>query len=310
MKKTLPLVALFLSAALSATAVPPAEKLLPDDTLIMFTIPDFTKSREVYHASPQGRFWNDPAMKPLAVKFTSKLQAEFLTPLEHDLGIHFSDYTNYLQGQFTLALVQNGWQGKDKDAHEPGLVLLLDTRDKNTQLKSSLADLKKKWVDAGKTAHVEKIRDIDFSDIVITTNDVPKSLKKKAATSSPDVPEPMEDPDAKNAPKQHLYMGQSESFLIIGNPPKPIEKILAAMAGGSVKTLSEQASFSSAAGMFHDASGFGWVNVKAFVDIFLHRNDGGDDNAPTPLGFDPSKLVTALGFGGLKTIAFNYRHAP
>ena len=310
MKKTFPVIALLFSAALSATAaVLPAEKLLPDDTLAFFSIPDFTKARDTYHSSPQGRFWNDPAMKPFADKFMAKLQTEFLTPLEHDLGTHFSDYTNFLQGQLTVAMIQNGWQGKDKDAHDPGLVFLLDTRDKSPLLKTTLADLKKKWVDAGKTARTEKIRDVDFSVIVISTNDVPKSLKPKTATP-PGAPEPMEDPDAKNAPKQQIYIGQVESLLVVGNSPKPIEKILAAMSGGSVKILNDQAAYSSAAVMFHDASSFGWVNVKAFVDIFLHRNDGSDDNAPNPLGFDPAKLVSALGFNGLKTIAFNYRSSP
>jgi hypothetical protein len=310
MKKTFPVIALLFSAALSAIAtVLPAEKLLPDDTLIFFSIPDFTKARETYHSSPQGRFWNDPAMKPFADKFMAKLQTEFLTPLEHDLGTHFSDYTNFLQGQLTIAMIQNGWQGKDKNTNEPGLVFLLDTRDKSPLLKTTLADLKKKWVDAGKTARTEKIRDVDFSVIVLSTNDVPKSLKQKTA-APPGAPEPMEDPDAKNAPKQQIYIGQVESLLVVGNSPKPIEKILATMSGSGVKTLNDQAAYSSAAGMFHDATAFGWVNVKAFVDIFLHRNDGSDDNAPNPMGFDPARLVTALGFNGLKTIAFDYRSSP
>ena len=49
----------------SRAAIPSAEKLLPDDTLVLFTVPDFAKLREVYKASPQSKFWNDPAMKPL-----------------------------------------------------------------------------------------------------------------------------------------------------------------------------------------------------------------------------------------------------
>jgi hypothetical protein len=309
MKRIFFLLFLVLGPALCASAaVPPAEKLLPDDTLIVFSIPDFTRVREIYHSSPQGRFWSDPSMKAFTDKFMTKLQTEFLTPLEHDLGAHFTDYTNFLQGQLTVAMVQNGWQGKDKDPKEPGLLFLLDTRDKSPQLKSTLADLKKKWVDAGKTARTEKIRDIDFSVIVLSSNDVPKSLKQKTP-STPGAPEPMEDPDAKNAPKQQIYIGQAGSLLIVGNSSKAIEKVLAVMSGGSVNTLGDQAAFSSAAGMFHDASSFGWINVKAFVDIFIHRNDGSDE-APNPFGLDPAKIVTALGFNGLKSIAFNYRYSP
>jgi hypothetical protein len=303
MKKLISLLSLSLAVIPASAAVPPAEKLLPDDTLVVISVPDFTRAREVYRTSPAGRFWSDPAMKPFADKFMNKLQSEFLAPLEHDLGVHFGEYSNYLQGQLTLAVVQNGWQGKEKDPNELAYIFLLDTRDKSSQLKSAIADLKKKWVDAGKTARVEKIRDVDFSLVVLTTNDIPKSLRKKPAPSSPDAPEPMEDPDAKNFKKQ-LYIGQSDSLLIIGNASKPIEKILAAMSGGSVKTLSDVPAFGSSSAMFRDATSFGWANVKAFLDIFLRKSE--DDSAPNPFGIDPAKVVAALGFGGLKTIAFDY----
>ena len=77
--------------------------------------------------------------------------------MEHDLGIHFADYTALPQGQLTLAMVQGGWQGKDKEDQMPGVLLLVDTKDKSDQLKSNLAELKKKWVDApGKTVKTEK----------------------------------------------------------------------------------------------------------------------------------------------------------
>ncbi len=36
---------------------------------------------------------------------------------------------------------------------------------KASQLKTNLADLKKKWIDAGKNVKTEKIRDIEFSVI-------------------------------------------------------------------------------------------------------------------------------------------------
>ena len=301
--------ALLFSAVLCGNAaVLPAEKMLPNDTLVLFSIPDFTRLREIYHNSPQGRFWTEPAMKPFADKFMSKLQSEFIAPLEHDMGVHFSDYTNLLQGQITFALVQDGWTGKDKDTNEPATILLLDTKDKSALVKSNLTDLKKKWVDSGKTARTEKIRDVEFSVVVVSSNDVPKSLQKKPATS-PDAPPPLDDPDAKPAPPKPIYIGQAESLVIIGNSPRAIEKILAAMSGGSVNTLSDQAVYSSVAAMAHDAPVFGWVNVKAFVDVFLHKSEG-DDNAPNPLGIDPAKLVTALGFGGLKNIAFNFRSSP
>src|SRR5215469_11671176 len=116
-------------ALTASAAIPPVEKLLPDDTLFLVTTPDFSKMRELYRTSPQAQFWNDPAMKPFKDNFVSKLQDDLLKPLERDLGAHLSDYTNLLQGQITLAMTQNDWPAKE--GQQPGLLFLLDTRDKS-----------------------------------------------------------------------------------------------------------------------------------------------------------------------------------
>ncbi|HZQ45822.1 MAG TPA: hypothetical protein VFC07_02325 [Verrucomicrobiae bacterium] len=308
MKKFLPiLAALFCLNFHGTAAVLPAEKLLPDDTLMMFTIPDFAKSREIYKNAPQGQFWSDPSMKAFKDKFMGKLKSEYISPLEHDLGIHFDDYTSLPQGQFTLAMVQNGWQGKEKD-EIPALLLLLDTKDKSSQLKSNLMDLKKKWVDAGKTAKTEKIRDLEFSVITLSSSDIPKSLKK-ATGGQADATEPADNADAKSEAKKQIYIGQAESLLIMGNSPKAIEKVLARMAGAPVKSLSELAAYDAChTAMFHDAVTFGWVNAKAFVDIFAHLDDGTAEAGSGPFP-KPGKIMAAVGLNGLKTIAFNYRYS-
>src|SRR6185437_13144276 len=88
----------------ASAAVPAVEKLLPDDTLVMVTTPDFLKARDIYHSAPQSQLWNDPAMKPFKDNFIAKLNQNFVQPLEKDLGIKFEDYTNLAQGQIALAV--------------------------------------------------------------------------------------------------------------------------------------------------------------------------------------------------------------
>src|SRR5215468_8059312 len=78
--------ALLLNLCAGAAPIPPAEKILPNDTLILFTVPDFAKVREIYKKSPGSQFWNDPAMKPFKDKFMSRWQEELVQPLEHDLN--------------------------------------------------------------------------------------------------------------------------------------------------------------------------------------------------------------------------------
>ena len=122
-------------------AIPPAENLLPSDTLFVITVPDCGTMRSVMHDSPQWMLWGDPAMKPFHDKFMAKLNEAFVGPLEKDLGMKLADFADLPQGQFTFAVTQNGWSGTSTPT--PGMVLLLDTKDKRDSLKTTLATLQK-----------------------------------------------------------------------------------------------------------------------------------------------------------------------
>jgi hypothetical protein len=310
-KKIIPILTAAVCLALRASAaILPAEKLLPDDTLFVFSIPDAAKATEVYKASPQGQLWNDPSMQPFKDKFVSKFKSQYITPLEKDLGIHFEDYTSLLQGQFTFAVTQNGWDGKKEDT-EPSLLLLIDTKDKSSQLKSNLSDLKKKWVDSGKTVKTEKIRDIEFSVAVLSSNDIPKSLRKSLSSGDSDADSKDGSEAKKPESKQLIYIGQAESMLIMGDSPKSIEKVLASMSGASVKTLSESAVYAANASMFRDAPLYGWINTKALIGAVTSAIEASQEPSQSnnPFDFKPGKLMGALGLNGLNTIAFNYLYA-
>src|ERR1044071_3198852 len=124
----------FLALVLCAgAAVPAPEKILPDDTLVLVTAPDFGQVRANWKKGPQAQFWNDPAMKPFAEKFLSKWNEDLVKPLERDLGIKFADYAPLFQGQITLALRQISEPGNSEG--EPGVLLLIDAKDKGEELK-------------------------------------------------------------------------------------------------------------------------------------------------------------------------------
>jgi len=102
-------------------AIPPAENLLPSDTLLLITVPDFSLLRAAGKQSPQWLFWNDPAMKPFHDKFMTGWNEKFIAPLERDLGVNLNDFTNFPQGQLTFAVTQNGWTGGgDLQRHRRG----------------------------------------------------------------------------------------------------------------------------------------------------------------------------------------------
>lgn len=300
---------LFVVVVSSRAEIPPAEKILPDDTLALFTVPDCAKSQATSQQSAQMQFWNDPAMRPFKDKFMTKLQSELVGPLERELGISVSNYTALAQGQLTFALVQNGWQGTTNPM--PGWLLLLDTKSKSDLLKTNLAELKRKWSDAGKPLKTDKIHDVEFTILLLSSNDVPATLKNlsgpKAASAS-DVPADDTAPKPV-APTTELYLGQRDSLLIAGNSPKVIEKVLIALAGGESPVLGEQAAFeANQLALFRDASMYGWANTKILFDILnksLATQAADQPDQPSMLPFRPEKAIAATGLTELRTVAFS-----
>jgi hypothetical protein len=296
----------FIGLAFTASAViPSVEKILPDDTLLLVTTPDYAKMRDTYHASPQTQLWSDPAMKPFKDKFLSKLSENLVQPLEKELGVELNDYTNLPQGQISFAVTQNGWPAVD--GARPGILFLLDTRDKGPQLTKNLADVRKKWVAAGKTLRTEKIRNIEFSVLPISDKDIPKTLRK---FSGPDR-ETDTDETATNAPKNEIFIGQYESLLIVGTAAKPIEKVLVHLTGGEMPSLGDLAIYeANRLAQFRDAPFYGWVNTKSFIDLLMRKQVKEDANTPDPFSmFNPTKILAATGFNAIKTFAFSVQTA-
>jgi hypothetical protein len=296
-----------LGASLFSTfaAIPSCEKLLPDDTLIVVTVPDFAKMREIYQSSPQARLWNDPAMSSFKDNFLSQLKEDLVQPLERELGVHLDTYTSLPQGQLTFAITQNGWPAPDSPV--PGALLLLDARDKSGQLKTNLAELKRKWVDAGKTLKTESIRNIEFTILPISEEDIPKSLKKVFPSSEDDSPAD----GATNKSPSELVIGQFESLLIVGNSVKAVEKVVVRLTGGSSPALGDLAAYeSSRLALFRESPLYGWINVKPFVDLLTHKSSEKDSETPGPFSmFSADKIVAASGLAGLKTFAFNVQQS-
>lgn len=280
--------------------------MLPDDTLAMYTLPDFHAAMIVWSNSPQFALWNDPSLQAFRNKFTDKLKTSLLDPLEHELGVHFDDYTDLPQGQVTFALVQNGWKGSRVSSEGPALVFLMDAREKSARLKTNLADLRRKWVDAGKTVKNTKIRDVDFSAVTVSPSDIPKSLRPAPASTPADGADSAGDTTAspKNKSSLTLYIGQADSLLVVSDSTKVIEKILGAMSDSGVKTLSQVATYAANRdSMFRNAVSYGWVNLQSLVDILKHSVP---DELPADSGVhSPDSIIAALGFDGLKSAAFS-----
>lgn len=306
----------WLGMTLLATAeVPSAEKLLPDDTLIVLTAPDWDKAKSAYASAPMAQLWQDPAMQAFTDKFINKFRTDVMQPLERELGVKFSDYAEVLHGQVTLALTQNGWQGETNK--DPAIVLLIDTRDKSEQSQKMLAELKKKWVDGGKQIKVDKVRDVEVATLVMDNDTLQKALenalpnlKKNRKTGSTDENQPKE-----ANKKTEICVGQAGSLLIVGSDTKVFEPILAHLAGSSTASLGELSGYeANHNALFRDATVYGWVNFNKFAGIFLKsvnaKPEAGEGGPQNPLGVTPDKVMDALGLNGMKTVALAGKNTP
>jgi hypothetical protein len=308
---------------LSAAILPP-EQLLPADTLAVFTVPDVVKASNALTNEPSTQLWSDPALKPFRDKFVNKLNEELLKPLERELGVKFADYSGLAQGQWTVAVVQNGWQGKSDPS--PAWLVLLDAKDKKGELGMRLAELRKKLTDANRKSRIEKIRDLEFTTLTLGTNDLPKVLQDLLA--SPDDSEDEEDEeetpaaekDSPPAPKTEskpveVTFGQFDSLLIVGDQPKVIEKVLIRQSGGPVPPLQDDAGFQKERqARFREALAYGWVNFKPFIELLAAEARQADSQAPagnSPIPMPPwSKVLSASGLTGLRHASMSVKLLP
>lgn len=291
----------------AGAAEPPAEKLLPKDTVLVLSVPDAGKALGVLTNSSLGRLWRDAALKAFKDKFDSKLQSSAVGPLERELGIHFADYQGLARGQITFAVIPVD-AAANPDEHYAA-VLLLDTGDHAAQLATNLAAVKKKWIDAGKTLKTEKIRETEFATLSMMSDDLSleKLLPGLTDTNASDgilLPKP---PPS----KVELTFGQSGSLLIVSQSSQVIEKILARQAGGLLAGLDEQPAFQhDFAARLQGAPAFAWLNAGAFLADWAKPATTAAGQSLLNGAMSGDGTMAALGFTGLTSASVAYRDTP
>ena len=280
--------------------IPAAEQLLPDDTIAVATIPDWTKLSAQFDQTSFGQLWADPAMKPFRDNFTSNFVGDFIQPLEKQLGVKLTEYKDLLQGQITLALTPPA----EGSTNLVEFLVLIDSKDKSEQLATRLADLKKKWTESGKELKSEKIRDVEFASVNLSSKDV-QGVLKKAFPSQDAEEETNEEDDAKVDEKTSILIGQFKSLLILAENPKTIEKLLARQSGGLVAGLGEKAEYQKAHNLlFRDSAAHLWVNVKPIYEKALQMATQEREAPPAGMpGLQAEKILPALGFNSIDSIA-------
>ena len=260
------------------------------------------------HQSPQWQFWNDPAMKPFHDKFVAKWDEEFAAPLEHDLGVGLEDVESAAAGP-VRARPYPEQAGTAPMTWPPDFYCCSMREPRAACLKTNLAGLRQKWVQAGKPLpQTENLHGIPFSVVTLSSNDVPGVLAKIFPAAQPVQELGKED---KPSPPGKLFVGQFQSLLIAGNSKSSVETVAARLTGGSNPCLSDNPIFAAdRVSQFHGKPlYYGWFNARTFFDVLDHIPPAEPNpDAPSPFPAIPwMKILDASGFTGLKSISFACR---
>ena len=287
-------------------AVLPPEKLLPKDTVLLVTVPDSRTAWSLLTNSPYGRLWQDPAIKPFKDKFMDKFTSDVLTPLQRSLGIPWAACRGLAQGQATFALLPI--TQPDKPENRLAKIFLLDTKDRAAQLRTNLADFRQKWVADGKAMKTQKVRDIDFTTLMLAPDEL--SWDKILAPPNRAAAEGNAT-DKLAAGKAQITFGQADSLLLVSDSAQAIEKVLSRQAGGLLPALEEQPAFQADfAARLRGAPFYAWVNIKDLIDLLARAPADDPDETGGAPALKPDSPLVLSGLTGLTSASFTYRGLP
>jgi hypothetical protein len=282
-------------ALLAQAAVPPAEQLLPEDTLAALVLPDYAKIEASEKNSPMAVLWQDPALRPFKDKLLTKLTNDVMVPIEKELGIKLADYCSLTRGQFTMAITRNGWNGTPDPL--PGMLVIIDSREKADLLAKNLVEVRKKLTDGGQKLKSEKVRDVEITTLSIEIPDLPAEIGSTSGGKN------------EGAPKLNLSFGQSGSVLVIATGFKDLERVLARLGGSGAGALADQPAFAAdARTYFREAQVYGWIHFAPIAEVLTKLAASEGDKAAPGMPA-PDKILGALGLSGIKTLAFATQQA-
>jgi hypothetical protein len=295
-----------LLALCPAQGVPPAEKLLPEDTLMFVTAPDFVAFREALTRTPRWQLLNDPAASAFREKFLNRFEEEFAKPLQRDWGIDVAGLYHLAEGQVTLAMTESG-NAKGKDSLE--LIVLVDVGERRDLLKEKLRELRQTWIESGKEFRVQTLRDIEFLVLATSEEEIARTLGKifpNPAAALPGSPAPNQKPSGE---KVDLFMGQSGSLLVVANSSRNAERIVDRQSGVTAPSVSDVPGFEAdQKRVFRQSHLYAWVNGKRLVDrVAANMAEAAKAAGDNPFMPRPDRIFAASGLQGMRSMALSYR---
>jgi len=291
------------------SALPPAEKFLPQDTLVLITWPDIDTLTKTLAETPM--FWKDESMQPFMNKFLSKITNDLTKSFEKKIGINCSDFTNLFHGQITFAAINK--PSNTKQEHDLDWVLLIDTKNQSNQLKTITEKAKKKLNESEIPVKTEKIRNVEFLVTTTFSSNITKSFMNTFSMGQDsDEDEDSEDEKTNSSATNKqiikstkpsstnvitIYFGQLNDVFIAGNASSTLEKILAKIdSSSSAPALNDNPIYNSYTPMFKDSFINAWLNLSFFIDIIKSNiSSSANENSS-----EKERFFSALGLTGIK----------
>ncbi|MGB9602790.1 MAG: hypothetical protein ACPMAG_08365, partial [Limisphaerales bacterium] len=247
------------------------EKLLPSETVLLITIPDWNKNKEVWEKHPQAQLFKDPSLQAAKEKFLARWRAEVVDPLEKELGIKFSDYYGIAKGQIAFALSLMKDEAKQPPI-QAGFLLLIDSADNKEKLTKAFGGVVQKYIQSQHEVLTNRINEIDCYEFVINSEEVSKIIQKV-------FPDPSEGWESLEGPKpkpknvqNRISACQIDSLLVIGNSTNLISKVIANKVGKSQTSLLDNQEFKK----FYDSRPqesllCAWANIESVLQIAVPK---------------------------------------
>lgn len=304
-RRIIAILAAFVASLLRAD-LPPAESLLPDDTLAVLNIPDATIARAQFKASNFGRLWADPAMGAFRTNFETGFRKKFADAFEKESGLDVLALADLAHGQATLAMLRGGWTAASAEGG-PAWLLAFDAKDRSAKLAETLTAARQKLA-TNSAVKTFKVQGVEFTSVAVEMRAEEKA--KPAPRKSAKKEDEDEDLAEEDVHVEFAFGQAGTAFVAATSPAALSNAVTRILSTNTVPGIGAKAAFTKhRTGIFKDAAAWLYGDINAFYEQ-LSPGLGSVFGMLAMLGAEPAKVVPATGLGSLKTLAAAIRSTP
>jgi hypothetical protein len=277
---------LFLTALApqQALAVAPAERVLPDSTVLMLKLNDARTFREAFRGSQYGQLWSDPGLKEFKDDLVQRLEDNSKW-LKEKVGLGVKELLELPRGPVALAAIS-----RDEAAMGIAGVLLAEVGENQKKMEDALAGLRKQAEDSGAKVSSEPFGGLTLHIIQLPPAKEPENEKDKDKDK---------DDKEKALPRPPLVWTNAGSFFFVGTDVEVV-KDLAAHRDGRDNALAATEAYARTQAKvdWANAHAIWFLDVAKLIKVVIHANSKGGEAEIQ----QNEALASELGLNGLKSV--------